>query len=490
MRLTASDFYKLHRPSRCKLRIYLDTSDVQPSPPSPYEEVLLTFGERHERAHLETLGPFKDLRMGDFAERDENTRAAIDERVAVLYQPFFRAETNLNGQQCEIFGEPDFLIREGDGYVVRDAKLSRRITEKDHPEILRQLELYGWLFEQTTGQQPVRLEVFSGASEIVSLSYDGGNAALMEITDIMNLKAAESAPFSPVGWSKCIGCGYRDHCWPNAEQRRDVALVYGVDQALALTLRDDGIASYDDLVEQHTETTLAEIARPWGTGLHRVGKSAERIMPMARALASNTETVIQTPDVPESANYVMFDLEGLPPHLNELQKIYLWGIRVFGQQPSEFLPALSGFGRDGDREGWDSFLSNASQMFSDYGDIPFVHWHNYEATNLKMYVDRYGDTDGLADRVKENLVDLLPIVQRSVALPISSYSLKVIEQYIGYERTQDEYGGDWAMAKYIEATETDDKDLREQVMNAILDYNREDLEATWAVLTWLKTKRA
>ena len=46
------------------------------------------------------------------------------------------------------------------------------------------------------------------------------------------------------------------------------------------------------------------------------------------------------------------------------------------------------------------------------------------------------------------------------------------------------------MAKYIEATETGDEDVREKVMNTILDYNREDLEATWAVLTWLKSKRA
>jgi predicted RecB family nuclease len=306
----------------------------------------------------------------------------------------------------------------------------------------------------------------------------------------MNLKAAASAPFSPVGWSKCNGCGYRGHCWPGAEQRRDVALVYGVDQGLVLTLRDDNIVSYEDLLEQHDQATLAEIKRHWGKGLRRVGKSAEKIMPMARALASGTESILETPNIPESANYVMFDLEGLPPYLNELQKIYLWGIQVFGQQPSEFLPALSSFGRDGDREGWDGFLSNASKVFSDYGDIPFVHWHHYEATNLKMYVDRYGDPDGIADRLKENLVDLLPITQRSVALPISSYSLKVIEQYIGYERTQDEYGGEWAMAKYIEATETDDENLREEVMNTILEYNREDLEATWAVLTWLKSKKA
>jgi hypothetical protein len=34
----------------------------------------------------------------------------------------------LDGQQCEVVGIPDFLIREGDNYVIRDVKLPRRIN--------------------------------------------------------------------------------------------------------------------------------------------------------------------------------------------------------------------------------------------------------------------------------------------------------------------------------------------------------------------------
>ena len=40
------------------------------------------------------------------------------------------------------------------------------------------------------------------------------------------------------------------------------------------------------------------------------------------------------------------------------------------------------------------------------------------------------------------------------------------------------------MARYIEATETADERLRAEIMDEILAYNREDLEATWAVLEW------
>jgi len=52
----------------------------------------------------------------------------------------------------------------------------------------------------------------------------------------------------------------------------------------------------------------------------------------------------------------------------------------------------------------------------------------------------------------------------------------------------EEVAGDWAMAKYIEATETEDQKQRDELMDQILAYNREDLEATWAVLQWLKSK--
>jgi predicted RecB family nuclease len=100
----------------------------------------------------------------------------------------------------------------------------------------------------------------------------------------------------------------------------------------------------------------------------------------------------------------------------------------------------------------------------------------------------YGDPDEIAGRVKENLLDLLPITQRSIALPLPSYSLKVVEKYVGFKRELEDVAGDWAMAKYIEAVETEDTAKRDGVMNEILDYNREDLEATWAVLKWLKSK--
>ena len=42
------------------------------------------------------------------------------------------------------------------------------------------------------------------------------------------------------------------------------------------------------------------------------------------------------------------------------------------------------------------------------------------------------------------------------------------------------------MARYIEATETSDSAARAGILDEIRAYNEEDLDATWAVLSWLR----
>lgn len=490
MKLTASDFYSLHRPYKCPLRVYLRHSGVEESAPGPYEEVVRLLGIRHERAHLQSLGPHVDLSGGSRESRVQRTIEEVSKNSGAIYQPVLKSKVTIEGTECDVIGEPDFLIHSQGQYVVRDSKVSRRITEKDHPEVLLQLGVYRWLYKQTFGRPPGGLQVHAGTGEIVDISYSGDDSVVGALGEVLALKAAAEEPYSPVGWSKCSGCGFHERCWSQAEESKDVALVQGVDQALVLALRKEGVSTIQQLLDSFDEGALSEFKKPHGAKQQRVGKKAASILRFAEALTTGNEIVLSDVAVPHYPNYVMFNLEGLPPQLNETEKIYLWGLQVFGEARGSFLPATADTGSEGDRLGWQRFLENANAVFGEHGDIPFVHWHHYEKTHVKMYVKRYGDPEGIAERVLGNLLDLLPIVQKSLALPLPSYSLKVIERYVGFQRTQDEYGGDWAMAKYIEATETEDEGLRAEVMEKILVYNQEDLEATWAVLTWLKSKVA
>jgi predicted RecB family nuclease len=490
VRMIASDFMTYYRPSRCEMRVFLRHRGEKEAEPSAFEEVLRRLGIQHEQEHLATLGAYVDLSGLTFDMRVRRTLEAITNRVAVIYQPAFQVNTIISGTYVEVVGMPDFLIFDGNGYVIRDSKLSRRIDDDNHPEILLQVGLYGWLFRKACGSRPKAIQVHSGTNEIINIPYDGGTTALTMLAKILALKQLKQEEYEPVGYSKCGGCGFNERCWAQAEAASDVALIPDVDQSLAKALHEIGVCTREELLAAFNVTSLNEFKRPVGTRQQKVGKRAERILLFADAMEKQQEKILAVPAIPSFPNYVMFDLEGMPPQFDdELDRIYLWGMQVFGDNPTEFMPSVAGFGTNGDKEGWLDFLGKAEQIFQQYGDIRFVHWASYEKTYLDRYIKRFGDVDGIAARVKANLLDLLTVARDSVVLPVPSFSLKVIEKYVGYKRTQTVYGGDFSMAMFIEAVETSDEAKRNELMGEILKYNSEDLAATWAVFQWLKSKR-
>jgi len=382
-------------------------------------------------------------------------------------------------------GVPDFLVRRGGGYTIRDSKISRHTDEERHYETVLQLGLYGLLYERCVGTAPVRLEVFLGDGTLGEVPYDGGRAALAQLEHAYDIRKQPREFYEPVGWSKCNGCGFHERCWKQADENDELSRVYGIDQALARHLHLQGVVTPDDLLKNFNESSLAKIKVLRGTRETRVGLKAGDAILHAQALQAGKLIQLRKPSVPINKNLVAFDIEGLPPQLDDTNKIYLWGLQVFGEKPSEYLAAVSDFDQDGDRRGWLDFLNKCKNIFSIWGDIPFLHWTHYERTNLRKYVGRYGDPDGVAGRVESNLTDLFPIAKAALVLPEPTYSLKVVEKYAGFQRALDEANGRWSMATYIKAVETKDADLRTNSMNLILDYNREDLQATWAVYQWL-----
>jgi predicted RecB family nuclease len=487
MNLSASDFYSLYRPSECTRRVFLRSHHEPEAEPSEFDKLIEELGKRHEANHLATFPEFLDLKDGDLDSRTAKTIEALHKGVDVVYQGVFQAR--LPGTGDIIVGIPDFMIKDAEGYKIRDCKLARHVDEGRHEEILLQLQLYGWLFEQTVKESPKALEVCLGDEIISKVPYDGGLAALEVLNEIAGISRQSAEPYSPVGWSKCGACGYKKRCWNIAEKSNDLALVYELDQGTAKALKDQGVLTIEQLLNNYNGDTLSELKKLRGQKMVRVGKAAERILLQAQALQMKQEKLLESLDLPQAQDMVMFDLEGLPPQFDDLDKVYLWGTQVYGMRPGKFLPALAGFGSKGDEEGWAHFLGNAEGIFKEYGDLPFIHWHNYETTKVKSYIGRYTDPKGIGQRVLDNCVDLLKITRDALVLPEYSYSLKVVEKRTGFKRTMNEFGGDWSIVQYIRAVETQDEGLRTKIMTDILKYNEEDLKATWAVLEWLKTKR-
>ncbi|MBE0478552.1 TM0106 family RecB-like putative nuclease, partial [Candidatus Aerophobetes bacterium] len=486
MKLTVQNIYDFYAPSQCERRLFYRFIGEKEASPGPFEQVIFRLGQRHEKNHIDSLGEYVNVSRLPSNQRPEKTKELIQSNAPIIYQGVLVAEEIINEYKVQIIGVPDILIHEDISYVIRDCKLARHADAKKHPEILIQLQVYGYLYEKNTQSKPARLEAFLGDGSIVEFPYDGGDSAMEVLKALVDIVSSHDIPYSPVGWSKCQGCGFSRICWDVAVERNDVALVYGVDQSLARVLKDEGILTIDDLLTSYDEVSLCQLKKPWGTRVRKVGNSARGILFHARAMKEKMNVLVDKVDLPDNSNLVMFDVEGLPPYLDELEKVYLWGIQVYGEKPGPFIPALSAISPDGDQKSWEDFLSNCCTIFNEYGDIPFVHWHHYEKIKVELYMERYGDSKGVAQRVLDNLVDLLPLTKKAMVLAEPSYSLKVVERCTGFKRSQNEYGAKWSMAKYIEAVETEDGNLRQDIIDQILKYNEEDLAASWAVFQWLK----
>ncbi|MGH9365622.1 MAG: TM0106 family RecB-like putative nuclease [Thermoanaerobaculia bacterium] len=486
MRFTATDTYDYHRPSKCGLRVYLRHHDVEEAPPGPFVDVLRRLGERHEKGHLATLSGVVDLSGLPQEERERRTLEEIRAGAPALYQPRFRAAIELDGEDCELVGEPDFLLRHDGGYLIRDSKLSRQITREKHPEIVLQLQLYGWLYERAAGEPPRGLEVHAGTGDIVPVPYDR-EAGPEHLRLLLHLRSLDAEPYEPVGWSKCAACGFHDRCWDRAVASDDVSLLPAVSQKFAHKLRERGVTRIADLAPALENPAFRQL-------FYKVFKKKEpklldvavKIRRDAEVRATGRPAWIAPPALPDVRNFAVLDLEGMPPILDELEKIYLWGMKVFGDRPSGYLYAEAGFGAGGDRQGWQDFLRLASRLLDEHPDLRFVHFGTYERTKLRTYLKRHKDADGTAARILNRLVDLHSILTASVVLPVPSYGLKVVEKHVGFKRKLDEYRGDVAMARYIEATETSDPAARAGILDESRAYNEEDLDATWAVLSWLR----
>ena len=133
------------------------------------------------------------------------------------------------------------------------------------------------------------------------------------------------------------GCGFRERCWTRAEESHDVALLPTVNQGLARELAARGVRSVDELLSSFDEGSLAVVRYGDGRRRRRVGGSAETIPRSARVFSSGKEEPTARADLPDPEDCVLFDLEGMPAHLDDLEKIYLWGLKVVENGSSRYL---------------------------------------------------------------------------------------------------------------------------------------------------------
>ena len=387
--LRPSDFYELYYPSTCERRVWLRAHGVPESEAGPLAPIVMRMGLEHEEDHAQSLPEVIDLAEGTLADRAELTIEAIRDRVPTIYQGVLAGRLDVDGESVEITGSPDFILWDGHGYTIRDAKLSGRIGPNDHIQVHRQLAVYGWLFRQVAGIDPARLEIVTRSGAIV-VSEPDWPATVSDIRLLLRNRAEGALePYSPVGWSKCGACGFRDtHCWPRAIANHEPGVVASIDEGTALVLHRQGIRTYEEIPEKLSVDALEDLVRPFGTRMQKVGARAETIFHQIDALQSGNAVILREPQLPPGPTWAMFDVEAIPFGEDSPVEVYLWGTQVWSgpSEAGEYLSATSDGSHGSDREAWFGFLANVRSIRDAHGDIAFVHWAPYEKTRVCEYL--------------------------------------------------------------------------------------------------------
>lgn len=489
MRLSAADLYTYFKPSRCQRRVNLIHH-----PPAEQAQAASAFyshaqeADYHvERYYYKRLESPLDLSQLPPKERKKATLEAILNQVPVIYKPLLESPWQRKGKRVTLEATPDFLILGADGYVIRHCRMAKKINRENHPDIFWIAQLHAWVYSRIFGQPPAGIEVGNSTGQLIQIPFPEKKPLTDMLGHLLELRQAQELPYHPVSWTKCQSCDFRDFCWEVAREAQDIALIPTLESALILALRHSGIITVPQLLAEHSPESLAGFMWKEGNQPRPIGaEKARNMLYMAESLISRKPILTRQPELPDTSHWVMFDVEGVPARPGQPEKVYLWGLYLMGEHSRNLQMISTALNRQADRSHWFDFLNQAQELFDTYGDVPFVHWGSFEPYCIKLYSQRFGDRRGTARRIQENLFDFFHLLKQSVIVPLPSYSLKVIEKYVGFERPDQDTGGYWSVVNYLKSVSTKNPQRRQQILDQLLAYNCSDLQAMWHVMTWFQ----
>ena len=466
-----------------------------PKPPKfddPSLEVLRRRGFEHEQAILERFDvDVATIKEGSNAVAD--TFAAMRSGVPVIYQGALRS----GGW----FGRPDFLIRldrpsrlGNHSYEVIDAKLARHAKGG----ALLQLLVYADLLEATQGILPEHAYLELGVPEARLQSFRVSDYIayfrLLKRRFEEHVRAApDQLPRAPDPTEHCMLCSWQMQCDSERREVDHLSLVAGIRRSQRRALDACGV----DTVERLADLDLQ--GGPPVDGLHRT--TLEKIRDQARIQvegrrAGEPRYELLEPVVPNeglgalpspSAGDLFFDIEADPYALTHGIE-YLFGLTdATGQYTARW--ALD---RTDEREAFEEFIDGVMERLERYPDLHIYHFGSYETAAVKRLMGRHATREDEVDRLLRGkvFVDLHRVVRQSLRASVESYSIKKLEPFYSFRRTVELRSANSALAHFEAWLELGgDDERRDELLDCIENYNRDDCLSTLRLRDWLEQLR-
>lgn len=369
----------------------------------------------------------------------------------------------------DLLGIPDLLEKDNSHksifgnyhYVVGDIKLA--IHPK--PEHVMQIIFYSYLLGKVQGYTPKYTYLILGDKRKEKYKVSDYLPLLEKGLETMKETLAGKEP-SPTLGSSCPLCPWKDHCLEICEKTDEISLISGLGKAKKIMLVKENIKTIHDLLNAKIETLL-EIK-----GLGR--KTIEKWKLQAKSLKEKEEIILEEPIFPEKKTEIYLDLESA----DEVDVEYLIGLLIVedGKQTVKQFVAKK---PEDEKKIWKDFL----KFLDSKKDFVIYHYASYEKRALNKLSEKYGIKPEQYERLFNNLIDLYPLVTKSIVLPIYSYSLKPLAKHLGFKWREKK--ADAAQSMYWYDLWLKEKDKK--YLELSKEYNEDDLLATKEVKDFLAT---
>lgn len=418
------------------------------------------------------------------------TESLMAQGVECIYQGLLTTEDSSNlmmpvrditEHQVVFLGHPTLLVKKpgnsrfGDWlYIPVNVKLGRR----PKPEYKLIAAFHAQLLANIQGCLPPVSKLILRQQNDYDVPLAPWLMRLRElVTECFDILSQQQEPEVFISRQRCSLCNWYGHCYAIAQKQQHLSLVPGVTPKRYASLQSMGVE------------TLASLAAacPIGMGELIGVDIATSLKQQAQSIIDNEAMLkVNSYYLPQksllTARYhLYFDIEAEP----ELNLDYLLGIVVVDRQENkkEFFGFLA---EDKEQEGqiWSQFL----HLVNLYPDAPIFHFSEYEAETAKRLAHLYRTPLSQKQSLIARFVDVHHWVTQSVILPVESYSLKSLGNWLGFQWRIPEgmgsirtLGGDQCVYWYDQWLITRDRAFLE----AIIHYNEDDCLATYHLQSWL-----
>ena len=449
-------------------------------------------GDQHERRRLEQLREeFSDAVVvigrpaytsAGLTAAAAATQRAIASNAAVVYQA-----TMFDGR---FVGFADFLVRDGQQYRVSDTKLARsaKVTA------LLQIAAYADTLSRSGIPVSPEAELVLGNGKAVRYRIDELIPVYLEQrARLQRLLDEHYAGGTPVRWDdeRVHACFRCPACEEQVRATDELLLVAGMRITQRAKLIDAGI------------TTLAELADRTGPVAGLPVRTLDKLVAQAKLQVRQRDTGTPQFEVADPQPLALlpnpddgdlfFDFEGDPLWTadgTDWGLEYLFGV-LEGGRSGAFHPLWAHDRRD-ERKALTDFLALVAKRRRRFPNMHIYHYASYEKTALLRLAGRYGVGEDDVDELLRSgtLVDLYPIVRKSIRVGSESVGLKALEPlYMGSQLRSGEVttaaDSIAQYARYCQLRSNGQLDEAATVLKEIEDYNLYDCRSTRTLRDWL-----